>query len=85
MATKIKAKTKKARPIEAINVPLDTEAALGVIQIAALLSVSRSAVERLISEREFPQADFHVLKRLPRWHKATFNQWYREKFRAPKG
>lgn len=83
MAT-TRAKTKKSRQIVPINVPPDTEAALGVIQIAALLSVSRSAVERLISEGTFPPPDFHVLKRLPRWHKDTFNTFYREKYRAPR-
>jgi predicted DNA-binding transcriptional regulator AlpA len=74
---------KKPRPIVPIEVPVDCEACLSIGKIAALLSLSRRVVERKIAAGEFPEPDLKE-GRMPRWHKQTYNDWYRRTYRKGK-
>lgn len=84
MSTKVKKKRvpPETKPIE---VPADTEAALSIRVIAALLQFNRRTLERLIATEEFPAHDFKLLGKYKRWHKETFNEWYRANFRKAGG
>lgn len=79
-ATRVK-KARRQPEVKPVEVPADTEAALSIRVIAALLQCNRRTLERQIASKDFPAHDFKLLGKYKRWHKDTFNEWYRSNFR----
>jgi predicted DNA-binding transcriptional regulator AlpA len=50
---------------------------LSLVDVAAVLSISRRSMERLLSSGGFPRADLRIGK-LPRWRPATVQRWIEE-------
>jgi excisionase family DNA binding protein len=50
---------------------------LTIEDIAEILKVSRRTVERMLSAREFPEADTRI-RRMMRWRRDTLDRWISE-------